>query len=85
MAELLTLRGPDQFGERPALDDLPAMLERTAARLRAGECGDVLRISMVMRATDREPAVLSFGNGPSCQVFEDLHLGATWLLHALEH
>lgn len=85
MAEVLPLRQDDEFGAAPNLLDIPPMLERLAARIRAGECGNVARCSVVVRATDREPAVIAFGEADSCRTFEDLHLGAARLLQMLEH
>lgn len=84
MAEIVSLRKSDEFGELPSLQDVPGMLERLAARIRAGDCGDVVRCALVLRSSDRDPAVFGWGDTDATRTFEDLHLGAAWLLAAIE-
>lgn len=67
------------------LQDLASQLERVAQRIREGDCGDVFLAGLVLRANDRDPAVLGFGDADSCRIFETLQLGAQWLLAGLEH
>lgn len=69
------------------LSDVPAQLRALAARLEAGEYGDinaddfVLRVACVIRATRMEPVVFGWGGVEGiAQIFMDLHAGAAELM-----
>lgn len=73
-----------QLAPKLATMDVPAALRQLADELesQAAEYGPefVLRVTVVVRASQREPEVYGYGDNPPSQAFMDLHAGAQQLL-----
>lgn len=76
---------------RSPLHDVPHMLRSLADQIAEGAYGDtsdpehILRVTCVLRASQREPIVLGFGaTADANQAFVDLHAGAAQIL-AMAH
>lgn len=72
-------------GSKPVLHDIPLLLRRLADKIEKGEewpTDDVRRVAVVLRVNRERPIILGFGTEATpTQCFEDLHAGATELLH----